>query len=163
MRRDTLDPVPTGASVHGRIRRLAHALDTAFHLPGTRFRFGLDPILGLIPGAGDVIGGVLSSYIVFEAILARASSPVLMRMVLNMGLDMTLGAIPFVGDLFDVAWRSNKRNLRLLQQHLENPAKTAAASRAFIVLVILVVLAFAVVTLLLAVWAIRAIVTALGG
>jgi hypothetical protein len=151
------------AGVHGRVRRLATALDTAIRIPGTGIRFGIDPIIGLLPGVGDVLGGVLSTYIIFEAILARASSPVLMRMVLNTGLDMLLAAVPIVGDAFDFSWRSNTRNLRLLQRHLENPDEAAAASRAFILLLIAIVLGFCVVTLLLAVWAIRVLFAALGG
>ena len=161
MRRDPVGPRHPNHGAHERIHTFAHALDSYFRVPGTRLRFGLDPVLGLIPGAGDVIGGVFSSYIIFEAILAKASSAVLLRMVLNMGVDMLFSAIPLLGDIFDIGWRANKRNLRLLQRHLENPARAAAASKLFIVVVVLVVLGFLVGTLVLAAWALQTIIDAL--
>jgi hypothetical protein len=123
---------PHRAQASERARAITRLLDTLFRVPGTRIRFGLDPLLGLIPGVGDVAGTVLSSYIIAEAIRAGASGPVLARMVLNMGIDTLVSAIPFLGDLFDVGWRANSRNLGLLQGHLADPQRTTAASRAFV-------------------------------
>ncbi|GAA4321662.1 DUF4112 domain-containing protein [Flaviaesturariibacter amylovorans] len=92
-------------------------MDKQFRVPGTGFRFGLDGLIGLIPGAGDVTTFAVSCYLL--TIMARngASGYVMARMVLNVVLDMLIGAIPFVGDLFDFAFKANSRNLRLMQEH----------------------------------------------
>jgi Domain of unknown function (DUF4112) len=102
-----------------RLRRLAHLLDDRFSIPGTRYRIGLDGLIGLVPGIGDAATTLLALYIVLEA--RRLGVPVskLGRMGLNVGVDAVLGAVPLVGDLFDVAWKSNRRNLRLLLDHLD--------------------------------------------
>jgi hypothetical protein len=107
-------------SVHSDLRRLnwlSRLLDSQFRMPGTNFRFGIDPLIGLIPGVGDFITFLISSMML--ATLARngASGYVLARMVLNVVLDTLIGAIPIAGDLFDFAFKSNQRNLRLLQEH----------------------------------------------
>jgi hypothetical protein len=102
-----------------RLRRLAYLLDDRFHIPGTRYRIGLDGLVGLVPGIGDAVTTLLSLYIVLEA--RRLGVPVtkLGRMGINVGLDAVLGAVPLVGDLFDVAWKANRRNLALLLDHLD--------------------------------------------
>jgi Domain of unknown function (DUF4112) len=102
-----------------RLRQLAHLLDDRFQIPGTRYRIGLDGLIGLVPGIGDAVTTLLSLYIVLEA--RRLGVPVtkLGRMGLNVGIDAVVGAVPLVGDLFDVAWKSNRRNLRLLLDHLD--------------------------------------------
>ena len=115
-----------------RARALARALDSAVRIPGTGFGVGLDPIIGLIPGVGDIAGGVLSGYIVLVAVRAGASSSVVARMVSNVALDSLLGTVPVVGDLFDFGWKANTRNVDLLQQHIEQPAAARRASRATI-------------------------------
>lgn len=112
-----------------RIRMLADVLDRAFRVPGTDIRFGLDPLIGLIPGLGDVLSGTVSGYLLLEAARAGASPSVLGRMVLNIVVDMTLGALPVVGDVFDVGYRANSRNVDLLLRHLEHPDRVRAASR----------------------------------
>src|SRR5678815_1063169 len=83
-------------------------------IPGTRYRVGLDGLLGLIPGVGDAAGALLSAYILYEAIRLGASSTVLLRMIANIGIDTVGGAIPIVGDIFDMAWKANKKNACLL-------------------------------------------------
>jgi hypothetical protein len=107
-------------------------LDNAFRVPGTQIRFGLDPLMGLVPGLGDVAGGLLSAYIVIEAARAGASAPVVLRMLANLGIDMLFAAIPLLGDLFDAGFKANTRNMALLQRHLERPDEAHAASRAFL-------------------------------
>jgi hypothetical protein len=107
-------------SVHSDLRRLnwlSRLLDSQFRMPGTNFRFGIDPLIGLIPGVGDFVTFLISSMML--ATLARngASGYVLARMVFNVVLDTLIGAIPIAGDLFDFAFKSNQRNLRLLQEH----------------------------------------------
>lgn len=125
-----------------RDRRLArlHAygrmLDTAFGIPGTRFRFGVDALLGLVPGLGDAAGALLSAYIVFEAARYGAPRATLLRMLWNVGVETVIGIVPIIGDYFDAAYKANIRNLRLLDRHVERPAETARSSRRFVVLVV---------------------------
>lgn len=98
-----------------RARAIARLLDTAFRVPGTNIRFGLDGILGLIPGVGDVAGAALSGYVILTAARAGAPSTLLARMLANVGIDALVGAVPLLGDLFDVAFRANVRNATLLE------------------------------------------------
>lgn len=100
------------------VRVLAKVLDSAIPIPGTSWKVGFDPLVGLIPGIGDLIGAVLSGYIILQA--ARAEVPTLMlaRMLANVGFDTLLGAIPALGDVFDAAWKSNTKNVALLERHL---------------------------------------------
>ncbi len=93
---------------------LSHLLDAAFPIPGTRFRIGLDALLGLIPGIGDPLGAVLSSYIILAAARLGASWLTLLRMLGNVAIDGLVGAVPILGDVFDIAWQANVRNLALL-------------------------------------------------
>ena len=101
-----------------RVRLLSRLLDEQFRLPGTTYRVGLDGLLGLIPGVGDAVGALLSAYILYEAIRLGASSTVLLRMIANIGIDAAGGAIPIVGDIFDMAWKANKKNAALLHAYL---------------------------------------------
>src|SRR5437870_13044557 len=101
-----------------RLNALARLLDSSWEIPGTRFRFGLDALVGLIPGIGDAIGAVLASYIVWEARRLGVSKWVLTRMIANVGIDALVGAVPAVGDFFDAAFKANIRNLRLLEAAL---------------------------------------------
>lgn len=112
-----------------RARALARVLDTAVRVPGTRIRFGLDPLLGLIPGGGDAVGAVLSAYIVVTAARLGAPAPVLGRMLLNVVIDAAVGTIPLVGDLFDVAYKANVRNVGLLERYARRPGEVTRASR----------------------------------
>ncbi|MGZ8265272.1 MAG: DUF4112 domain-containing protein [Burkholderiales bacterium] len=111
-----------------RLGRLAWLLDSAFLLPGTRFRFGLDALLGLIPGLGDALGVLVSSYIIREAARAGAPTSVLMRMALNVAVEGLFGLIPVAGDIFDAAWKANQRNVALLEAVVENPRRAARSS-----------------------------------
>lgn len=117
-----------------RLRRLARLLDSAIQIPGTQFRFGLDPIIGLVPGIGDVIGAIFSSLIIFQAARLGASQATLIRMMTNVAVDTLVGEIPFLGDLFDFGWKSNTRNIALLEQHLDRPVATKVASRRVLLL-----------------------------
>ncbi|HUP95141.1 MAG TPA: DUF4112 domain-containing protein [Burkholderiales bacterium] len=130
-------------------RRLAHIawlLDNSIPLPGVNFRIGLDAVLGLVPGIGDLLGVLLSTYIVREAARLGAPSSLLTRMAFNVALEGIVGLVPFLGDVFDAAWKANQRNFELLEAHLDNPLKTARASRAFVAMLISALVAF--VTLL---------------
>jgi Domain of unknown function (DUF4112) len=111
------------------IRQLARLLDEVLRIPGTNIRFGLDAILGLIPGAGDVAGGILSAFIILQAARLGAPGSVLARMVMNVAVDSIVGAVPVLGDLFDIGWKSNTRNAALLERYAAQPQVTRRASR----------------------------------
>lgn len=130
-------------------RALARVLDTAIGIPGTKLRVGLDALLGLIPGAGDAVSAALSGYIILAAARAGASRPVLVRMIGNVVLDTIVGSIPIVGDLFDVAFRANSRNVALLERLAIDPATVDRGSRrvGIIALVILALVLVGLVTL----------------
>jgi hypothetical protein len=120
---------PAGALSEGalkRVRMLGKLLDNSITVPGTNWKFGLDPIIGLIPGIGDLAGAVLSGYIVLEAVRAEIPTFTLVRMLVNVGIDTLLGAIPAVGDLFDAAWKSNTMNVALLERHLSTATDVTA-------------------------------------
>lgn len=101
-----------------RVQVLAKLLDNSITIPGTGWKIGFDPIIGLIPGIGDVIGAVLSGYIILEAARSEVPAFTLARMLVNVGIDTLLGAVPAVGDMFDAAWKSNVMNVALLERHL---------------------------------------------
>jgi len=101
------------------IEQLAQWLDTRWVLPGTNWRFGLDTIIGLVPGVGDGITAVMGAYIIVRARELGAPSHLQARMVGNLLIDSLIGAVPLVGDIFDFAYRSNAKNVRLLMRHLE--------------------------------------------
>lgn len=117
-------------------RRLTHWLDSAVRIPGTRITVGLDALLGLIPGGGDLAGAALSAYLVTLAARAGAPASVLARMLGNVIIDAAVGTIPVLGDLFDVGWKANSRNLRLLEAQVDTPEPTARASRWQVALVL---------------------------
>lgn len=115
-----------------RARTLARLLDSVARVPGTNMRFGLDPIIGLVPGLGDVAGAALSGYLVLLASRLGAPGTVIVRMLGNVVIDTVGGTVPLIGDLFDAAWKSNTRNLALLERHLGQPDSTKRASRAVV-------------------------------
>lgn len=112
---------PDDAQLRAALRRvetLAHWLDDRYRLPGTRYRFGFDGIVGLIPGVGDVITNTLAAYVIYEAWRLGIPASILTRMLANLGIDTVVGAVPLVGDLFDFGFKANRRNVRLLHRHL---------------------------------------------
>ena len=96
-----------------RMRFVARLLDDSIRLPGTKFKIGLDPIIGVLPVAGDAVAAALSGYIVLESARLGVSYLTLLRMLANVGVDFAVGSVPVVGDIFDVAWKANVRNLQL--------------------------------------------------
>lgn len=102
-----------------RVRAVSNLLDEAFRIPGTNYRIGLDPILGLLPVGGDAASAVISLYVVLEAYLMDVPQHVLARMVMNILVDTLGGVIPILGSVFDAAWKANSRNLELLERHVE--------------------------------------------
>ena len=114
---------PSRAQRLARIERLAALLDTAFAIPFTKIRFGVDGLFGFAPVVGDVITTGLALYIVYEARRLGAPRHLVARMLTNVAVDGVIGAVPVAGDVFDVFWRSNKRNVRLLREHLASEAQ----------------------------------------
>ena len=132
-----------------KLRRLSRVLDNAISIPGTKLSFGLDPILGLLSGGGDTITGGISAYIVVEAARMGLPREVLGQMVVNVLIDSFAGTVPVLGDLFDVGWKSNLKNIELLEKHLQI-SESGKEDRLFIVglilLLTLIVLGFATIT-----------------
>ena len=102
-----------------RIRKIAKLLDSAIGIPGTKFRIGLDPILGLIPGGGDLVGGLISAYTIYLSTNFGLDKSQISKMIKNIALETFVGFVPIVGDIFDFYFKANLRNLDILEQHLE--------------------------------------------
>ena len=135
------------------VRALARLLDAAVGIPGTKFRVGLDALIGLVPGVGDLAGAAMSGYIILSAARLGAPKPVLFRMILNVAIDSVVGSIPVLGDLFDAGWRANTRNTALLDRHLESPvqAKKTSIGMMIGVAALLVLLAIGAIALTIAI------------
>ena len=120
------------------LRKFARVMDEAFVIPGTNFRFGLDAAVGLIPGVGDVVGGVLSSWIVVGALRHRVPARIIARMVANIVIDLLFGAIPVAGDVFDFLFEENMKNMRLLELHRDRrrPPRSVAQIAAVAMLIV---------------------------
>ncbi|MEZ4601002.1 MAG: DUF4112 domain-containing protein [Syntrophotaleaceae bacterium] len=126
------------------LERLAWFLDNLIPIPGLDIRVGLDSLIGLFPGIGDTVGALLSSYILAAASRLGVPKSVLLKMAFNIAVDALIGAIPFLGDLFDVAWKANNRNVKLLGEYLDQPRKTVVTSRVFVWVLALLLVAFVV-------------------
>jgi hypothetical protein len=114
------------------VDRLAWWLDNAIAVPGTRFRIGFDALIGLIPGIGDLVGTLLSSYIIAVAAARGLPASALARMAINVGIEAIVGLVPILGDLFDAGWKANQRNIQLMHQFQETPAAARRQSRAVV-------------------------------
>ena len=106
-----------------RLKRLSHNLDEAITIPGTERKIGIDPIIGLIPVGGDLIGGVLSIYIMHAGIRMGMPRAAIVRMFTNVALEFIIGCIPIIGDLFDATWKSNQRNVKLIEDSIISEEK----------------------------------------
>jgi hypothetical protein len=137
-------------------------LDAGIAVPGTSLRVGLDPVLGLVPGLGDAVGALLSAWILVEAIRRGASRSTLGRMASNIAIDALVGAVPLLGDAFDVVWKANLRNVALLERHAVDPTAARSSDRLFVTLLIGAVVVLCggllVAGVLLTTWLIRAVV-----
>ncbi len=127
-----------------RLRQLSRLLDRVITVPGTQISIGLDPILGLIPVGGDFLGVMLSAYIVLESARLGAPASTLSKMVLNIIIDAVVGAIPIAGDLFDVGWKANEYNIKLLEDHLKFPSQRKRADKWFVFAVMTVLFIVAI-------------------
>lgn len=111
------------------LERLCRILDSAFRIPGTKITFGIDSLIGLIPGLGDAVTAVASGYIVHRARQLGVDKITVLRMLGNIGIDIVAGIVPIVGDLFDVSWKSNTRNLQLLEVSLAKQSRNLKSRR----------------------------------
>ena len=144
MLQPTRPPVPATFDADERLRwveRIARLMDSQFQLPGTRFRFGLDPLLGLLPVVGDLSTRAVSGALLLTMLRHGASGAVVVRMAFNILLDTIIGAIPILGNLFDFAYKSNERNVALLRRHYAEGRHTGSGKG----LVALLLLGFLVV------------------
>ncbi len=139
-----------------RLELLSHWLDDCFHIPGLPFRFGIDAFIGLIPGLGDLLTGLLTCIILLAGWMRGLPYVTLLRMLANIGIDVLIGAIPILGDAFDIAWKPNRRNFALLQRHIAEPRRHKWRDWAFLLtLAGVVMLLFAaplIVLLLILIW-----------
>jgi Domain of unknown function (DUF4112) len=139
---------------------LSHVLDDWFRIPGTSIRFGIDGIVGLIPGIGDVLGGLASCIIVLAAWFRGVPYITVARMIANVAIEVFVGAIPFLGDIFDIAWKANRRNYALLAGSLATTRRSTATDWVFFGLIGLGVFALAMIPFLLMAWLISQLVLA---
>lgn len=124
-------PAPQPAMEH--LAKLSFLLDRVFRVPGTQWRFGVDALIGLVPGLGDMVGSFAGMYSLWIARQLGAPVAVQARMVMNLAIDGVVGLVPFVGDLFDFAFKAHTRNLALLEQWLQSPHQTRSSSWAIVV------------------------------
>lgn len=162
LRYPTLEPQVKYPSVE-RLRSFARLLDRAFVIPGTQVGIGLDPVIGLmtafVPGVGDFVGLMLSSYIVLEAARLGVPRATLGRMVSNILIDSVVGAIPWIGDIFDFAWTANIKNMQLLEDHLKFPSQRQKADKLFIIGILSVLLLVAIAVVAMSVILVRAVLS----
>ena len=144
------------------LEQLSRWMDGLFRIPGTGWRFGLDALVGLIPGVGDTVTALTSFYILAAGVRYRVPKVTLLRMGLNIGLDYVFGSIPVVGDLFDVAWKSNQKNVELLRQRATVSAAEAKQGRLsdwiFVGVIILFLLALLVASIALSLYLLSLII-----
>jgi hypothetical protein len=122
-RRNWKEKAGSGVFDNEHLDMLSHLLDDFLRIPGTPIRFGLDGIVGFIPGIGDVLGGLASTIIIVAAWVRGVPPVTIARMVMNVGIEMVVGSVPVVGNLFDIGWRANRRNYKLLAGSVASPAE----------------------------------------
>ena len=144
--------MPTEDRAVAALRKWSVWLDSAFRVPGTRVTFGLDPVLGLLPGIGDFATPLFAALLLVHAVRLRIPRVVQLRMLINAVIDFGLGAIPVAGDLFDFGWKANVRNLALLEKHARPGIPPTAGDWIFVLLVIVVLFGLAAIPVLLAAW-----------
>jgi hypothetical protein len=131
------------------LRVVTRLMDQAFGIPGTKWRFGLDALFGLVPGLGDIVGAVVAVYALHVARRLRAPGEVQLHMLTNIALDATVGTIPILGDLFDFAYKAQTRNLALIDDWLKTPQDARRRSRRGLILIPLVIfIVFVTLTIL---------------
>jgi len=134
------------------LQRLEILLDEAFRIPGTGIRFGLDGIIGLVPGVGDVLAGLLSLVIPVAAWIRGVPYVTLARMAANVGIGVLVGSVPIFGDIFDIFWKANRRNYFLLRRHLDAPRRHTASDWIFLLLLLTALFLVFAIPVALVVW-----------
>jgi hypothetical protein len=134
------------------LQRIEFLLDEAFRVPGTRFRFGLDGIIGLVPGLGDVLVGLFSLVIPVAGWMRGVPYITLVRMIVNVAIGVLIGSVPILGDLFDVIFKANRRNYRLLLLHLVEPRRHTARDWGFLLLLAALLAFIFALPILLVLW-----------
>ena len=138
---------------------IAALLDDIFRIPGTKIRFGLDALIGWIPGVGDAMTAVASFLIVFASWRRGAKGVTLARMIANVLLETAIGAIPVAGDVFHIVWKANRRNYRLLLREREQPGSSTSRDWMFFAVLLLAVIAAAAIPIAILIWLLRTQVT----
>ena len=139
---------------------IAALLDDIFQIPGTEIRFGLDALIGWVPGIGDGLAGFASFLIVFASWRRGVPSVTLVRMVANVCLETVLGAIPVVGDVFHVVWKANRRNYRLLMREKEQPGQNTKRDWKFLIFILLAAIAAVGIPIVIVIWVLHRIFAA---
>jgi hypothetical protein len=139
------------------LRKFARLLDSAFAVPGTQYRVGLDPVFGLLPGIGDLVSPLFAIGILWQAHDLGIPRVVQLRMIFNVAIDTLLGALPFIGDLFDFVWKANEKNMVLLEYHATQERRAAAGDWLFVALSTVAVVAIAAIPFLVVAWLVAAI------
>ena len=150
-RRRLRDPLDSDEALD----QLASVLDDMFHIPGTSIRFGLDPLLGLIPGLGDAISGATSMLIIVAAWRRGLPRITLARMFANVAIDSLLGAMPILGDLFDVWWKSNRMNVNILRSAQVSPRRRRWHDWLFFVLLLIMIAAIVTLPIVILIWVVH--------
>jgi hypothetical protein len=136
------------------LRHVSRLLDSAYEVPGTTFRFGLDPIVGLVPGIGDLVSPLFTIALLWQSHDLNLPRVVQMRMLFNVAIDTVIGIVPLVGDLFDFAWKSNDMNMALLERYAFEERRAGASDWLFVIGLTIALLIVGVVPFLLVGWAI---------
>lgn len=134
------------------LRRWARLLDSQFRVPGTNVRFGWDPLLGLVPGLGDLVAPLFAAVILFHAWKLRVPKVVMARMLINAAIDAIFGVVPVLGNIFDVFWKANRANVALIERHVGEGGRVRTADWMFVFGAVLLALAIASVPILLVIW-----------
>jgi hypothetical protein len=134
------------------LRRVSQLLDSAFELPGTSYRIGLDPVIGLVPWVGDLVSPLFTIALLWQAREMALPRVVQLRMVINVAIDALVGAIPVAGDLFDFAWKANDMNMALLERHAHTARRASAGDWLFVAGIIAVLLVIAAAPFVVLVW-----------
>ena len=152
------DVTPQQAQRLEGLRKISQLLDSAFVIPGTTYRIGLDPILGLFPGIGDLVSPLFTAGILWQARDLGLPRIVQLRMIFNVAIDALLGAVPLIGDLFDFAWKANDMNMALIERHAYEEHRPSASDWIFVTAMIFLLVVLGLIPFLIA----GALIAALG-
>jgi hypothetical protein len=151
--------VPRQFATDEHLDYIATLLDDMFRIPGTQLRFGLDALIGWVPGVGDAMTGIASFLIVFASWRRGAKAVTLVRMATNVLLETAIGSVPVAGDVFHIVWKANRRNYRLLLREREEPGANARRDWMFLIVLLFAVVAAAAIPLAILIWLLRTNIT----